>query len=139
VATEQLELQAPPSNERALELWLQHAAGLILVEDVRSYAFSQVDPSLSEEARAAARKAIDDALYGLMMVIDGVSGSLRSREHSVELSVRVKLSDCDGVVLSDQDLREGDGMCMGYHGWLAGDYGDHLVATPVAARLGSRA
>jgi len=64
-----------------------------------------------------------------MMVIDGVSGALRNDEHAVELSVVVQLLNREsGEIAEEIDLREGDGMCLGYHGWLEGDYGEDPVA-----------
>lgn len=63
MATWEHELVGPPSKPRALELWLQHAAGFILFE-------------------------------------------------------------------SELDLRQGDGMCIGYHGWREGDFGKHPIAVP---------
>jgi hypothetical protein len=131
VASYQFELQSPPRDERSLELWLQHAAGRILFEDVRGYALQQVDPNLSAEARASVEKAINDAVYGMMMVIDGVSGALTNDEQAVELSVIVRLLNRKSREATAQlDLREGDGMCMGYHGWVEDDYGKDLVAIP---------
>jgi hypothetical protein len=129
-----VELAEPPTEPRALELWLQHAAGHILFEDVRRYAFEKIDPTLSADARAAAEKGIDDALYGLMMVIDGVTGSIRSGRHLVciEFFARLveRINDRDGGVLSEVDLKNGDGMCMGYHGWRDGDFGENAVVVP---------
>lgn len=134
MATFQYELVDPPSEPRARELWLQHAAGFILFEDVRRYAMERVEPGLSAEAVAAAKKGIDDAVYGLMMVIDGVSGAISNDKYNVFIDFVVRLtkrhdSKDDGVV-SEVDLRRGDGMCMGYHGWLEGDYGEDPVAIP---------
>ena len=129
MATSQLELSRPPQQARALELWLQHAAGRILFEDVRAYATEKIDPTLPEETRLAVQKGIDDAMYGLMMVIDGVSGVLKSGPQSVELSVTARLVNREPpAIAAELDLRDGDGMCMGYHGWLDGDYGDNIVA-----------
>ncbi|HRO22579.1 MAG TPA: hypothetical protein PLO17_19515 [Alcaligenes phenolicus] len=131
MASWQLKLQPPPKKPRAFELWLQHAAGRILVEDVRAYAIENIKSGLSEEARAAAEKGIDDALYGLMMVIDGVSGTLANETQHVELSVQVRLVTHEPpAVAAAIDLREGEGMCMGYHGWLEGDFGESPVAVP---------
>jgi|EndMetStandDraft_4_1072995.scaffolds.fasta_scaffold58912_3 hypothetical protein len=131
MASWKLELNHPPQEKRAFELWLQHAAGLILFEDVRGYAMERIDPNLTVEAQAAARKGIDDAVYGLMMVIDGVSGGLGNDEQTVELSVSVRLlSNGSEKTDAEMNLRNGDGMCMGYHGWLENDYGVHQVATP---------
>lgn len=132
MATWQYELVDPPTEPRARELWLQHAAGFILLEDVRRYATERVDPALSADVRAAVQKGIDDALYGLMMVIEGVTGDLSNGSHTVYIDFIARLaarSDSEGGgLLSEVDLRQGDGMCMGYHGWLEGDFGEHPVA-----------
>ncbi len=128
------ELASAPGSPRARELWLQHAAGFLLFQDVRGYAIELVDPSLSEPARAAVVKAIDDAVYGLMMVFDGVSGSLRSLDHRVHLKTTVCLSrrqDDREELVEELDLFHGDGMCMGYHGWLEGDFGEDPVVNGV--------
>ncbi len=131
MASCELELQAPPTEPRAFELWLQHAAGRILFEDVRAYARGNIDPALSAEARTAAEKGIDDALYGLLMVIDGASGTLANEAQHVELGVQVRLvNHAPEEIVAEMDLRDGDGMCMGYHGWLKGDYGRSPVALP---------
>jgi hypothetical protein len=132
MATWQYELVEPPSEARARELWLQHAAGFILFEDVRRYAMEKIDPALSDEVRAAVRKGIDDAVYGLMMVIDGVSGGISNGNHEVSIDFVVRLAkgtdSTDDGSLPEVDLRRGDGMCIGYHGWLEGDFGAHAVA-----------
>ena len=132
MATYEHELVDPPAQPRLHDLWLQHAAGFIIFEDVRRYAMEQIDPALTKEARAAAQKGIDDALYGLMMVIDGVSGALSNEAHKVyvDFIVRLAARSCtdSAQVLSEVDLRYGDGMCMGYHGWLKGDFGEEPVA-----------
>lgn len=136
MATWQHQLVNPPEEPRARELWLQHAAGFILFEDVRRYATEKIDPALTEEARAAVQKGIDDALYGLMMVIDGVAGGISNASSTVFIDFIVRLATRGGSeaggVLSELDLRQGDGMCMGYHGWLEGDFGKDpvVVARP---------
>jgi hypothetical protein len=129
MATWQYELSEPQQSERDRELWLQHAAGFILFEDVRQYAIQQIDPTLSGEAQAAARQAIDNAVGGLMQVIDGVTGGLNNSSHQVYIDFVVRLAPAnnDGV-LAAVDLRQGDGMCMAYHGWLEGDFGSHVIA-----------
>ncbi len=133
MATWQHELVDPPSEPRACELWLQHAAGFIFFEDVRRYAMERIDPAITGELRAAVQKGIDDAVYGLMMVIDGVTGGMSNACRSVYIDFIVRLakrSNSDGTsgLLSEVDLRQGDGMCMGYHGWLDGDFGKDPVA-----------
>lgn len=123
-------LASPPTAPRDLELWLQHAAGFILLRDVRGYAMNRLDPSLDAVALAIARKAIDETLYGLMMVLDGVAGGLSNATHTVSLQTFVHL--CERVPngrkeVAKLDLFDGDGLCMGYHGWLRGDFGKTAV------------
>lgn len=134
MATFNYELANPPESERACELWLQHAVGFIFFEDIRRYAVDRMDPHLAPEVRAAVQKGIDDAVYGLMMVIDGVSGALSNDSDRVELSVvalHVRKDEAgEPAVINQLNLADGDGMCMGYHGWLKGDFGSNPVATP---------
>lgn len=134
MATGQHELVDPPTEPRARELWLQHAAGFILFEDVRRYAMERIDPALPDDVRSAVQKGINDAVYGLMMVIEGVTGGLSNVSHTAYIDFIARLATRGGSgaggVLSEVDLRQGDGMCMGYHGWLEGDFGEHPVAVP---------
>ena len=119
-----LKLSEPPSDSRQREIWLQHAIGFILFQDVREYALQQIDPLLNDDAKAAATKAINDAVYGLMMVLDGVSGRLGNESQRVNLRVFAELVDAKSDDVTESlDLMDGDGMCMGFHGWLANDFG----------------
>ena len=119
-----------PSDPRAKELWLQHLAGSILFRDARGYAVERIDPKLSADPRVAAQKAVDDALYGVMMIVDGVTGAVAHATEQVELRVLARrVRRRDGVVLDELDLADGDGMCMGYHGWLEGNYGQHPIVS----------
>jgi hypothetical protein len=123
-----------PTSERHRELWIQHAVGFILFEDVRDWAIQELDPNLDATARAAALKAINDTVYGLMMVIDGVSGGLRNSEYVVHLQTKACLTRTEsGEVTYSLDLNASDGFCMGYHGWLEGDFGEDPVAVAKAA------
>jgi len=102
----------------------------ILFEDVRAYALEQIDPKLPPDVRAAAEKSIDDAVYGLMMVIDGVNGFLRNATHEVSLDVIVRLVERESQKEVDSvELRHGDGMCIGYHSWRENDYGEDPIAS----------
>jgi hypothetical protein len=118
-----------PTSERRRELWIQHAVGFILFEDVRGLAIRRLDANLDATARAAALKAIDDTVSGMMMVIDGVSGGLRNSEYVVHLQTKACLTRiASGNVTYSLDLSKGDGFCMGYAGWLEGDFGKDPVA-----------
>lgn len=90
----------------------------------------RIDRTLTAEARAAVQKGIDDAVYGLMMGIDGVSGGLSNSTHSLSIDFLVRLATrgVESNVISELYLREGDGMCMGSHYWLESDFGKDPVA-----------
>lgn len=130
MASYEFELAPPPEPGRDRELWLMHAAGLILFEDVGKYARGEIAPGLDPVAREAAEKAINDALYGLMMVIDGVSGRLTNDEHQVTLGFSAKLEAAPHASPSEPtvlDLFNSDGMCIGFHHWREGDFGPDAV------------
>ena len=130
MAAFEFNLSEPPNDPGQRELWLQHAIGFILFQDVRDYALQQMDASLKDDEKAAAIKAINDAVYGLMMVLDGVTGSLSNESRRVNLRVLAELVDIEtDEVVEALDLMDGDGMCMGYHGWIENDFGDILPFT----------
>jgi len=118
-------LTNPPLNERSKELWLQHAAGHILFKDVREYAISKIDES-DLVVKEKIIKGIDDSVYGLMMILDGVTGSLSNENYSVEFRTKILLRK-DDKIIQELDTLDGDGMCMGYHSWKEGDFGDDKV------------
>jgi hypothetical protein len=121
-----LELAEPPSDPRALELWLQHAAGVILFERVRAAGLASIDPDSPTDQRRQAERAVDATMYALMMLIDGVSGGIANAERAVVLRFLVEMRE-GARVNHSLDLSEGDGVCMGFHAWREGDFGDHPV------------
>src|SRR5262245_16038766 len=124
MATHNYVLTDPPGDQRVRELWLQHGAGFIIFQDIRQYAVDAIPATYGPAQREAAMKGIDDAVYGLMMVIDGVSGGLSNDKYRLSLQTKVRLETVDGGgLVQELDLFEGDGMCMGYHGWKDDDYG----------------
>ena len=100
------------------------------MNDVRERARRELSTTMTQEARQAAEEAIDATIYNFMMVADGVIGGIGNGEHAVSLKLAVELSDgaCFEVI-QHLDLVDGDGACMGFHSWLAGDFGE----TPITA------
>jgi hypothetical protein len=43
-------------------------------------------------------------------------------------SVRLEQLEPPDLIAELDLLREGDGMTLGYHGWVEGDYGEHPIA-----------
>lgn len=122
-------LAKPPATHRARELWLQHGAGFILFEKVRAAGLATLEPNATPALRAAVELAVDATMYALMMQIDGVSGGLKNNGHELGLTFGVELRNGDAIV-DKLDLFQGDGMCIGFHSWREGDFGEHpIVAT----------
>jgi hypothetical protein len=116
-------LTNPPNDERARELWLQHAAGFILFQDIRKYAIDQIPGNTDENIKELIVKGIDDAVYGLMMIMDGVTGHLNNDQYTVSIENIIKLKS-NGETIQEINTLDGDGMCMGFHGWKENDFGD---------------
>jgi hypothetical protein len=99
---------------------------------VRSAGLASIDPEAPADARRQAERAVDRTMYALMMLIDGVSGGIANAERAVRVRFFVEVREGARVTHS-LDLGEGDGMCMGFHGWRDGDFGeDPVLASPPA-------
>lgn len=121
-------LTEPPADERSKELWLQHAAGFIIFQDMRKYAIDRIPEGEEETVKQKIIAGIDDAIYGLMMMMDGVTGTLSNEEYLVRIESKILLEKNDELVQEINTL-EGDGMCMGFHGWKEGDFGEDPIYT----------
>jgi hypothetical protein len=116
-------LTNPPNEERSRELWLQHAAGFILFQDIRKYAIDRIPGNTDDNIKELIVKGIDDAVYGLMMIMDGVTGQLENDQYAVSIESIIKLKS-QGDTIQEINTLDGDGMCMGFHGWKENDFGD---------------
>lgn len=118
-----------PEQPRERSLWMQHMTGALLMTEVRQRVLDELPADLSEETRAVACKAVDDTLYCLMMLVEGVVAPACDASGGIDFEVDLvgRLVDSGtGKVLHTESLRDGDGACMGLTGWLEGDYGDLL-------------
>jgi len=125
-------LTAPPQDDRSRELWLQHAAGFILFRDMRDYAINNIPADTDEKTREKIIGGIDDAIYGLMMIMDGVVGVLQNEGYTVSIENNILLEK-NREVIQKINIFHGDGMCMGFHGWIEGDFGDDAPVQPSSA------
>ena len=119
-------LTNPPINERARVLWLQHAAGFIIFEDIRKYAIDRIPSDTEDTTKELIIKGIDDAVYGLMMIMDRVTGNLKNDEYTVTIENIITLEK-NGEKIQEINTFNGDGMCMGYHGWKENDFGENEI------------
>lgn len=126
-------LTAPPSDARARELWMQHAIGYELMRRMRQYALDKIAATASDEAKAEAARAVENALFGLMELVDGFYPPLGNETHvfTVDLVGRL-VQRATGEVVALQSLRDGDGACMGLHLWLDRDFSPSPVTKAAA-------
>lgn len=107
--------------------WIQagNTFGRHLMAAARDYAFERIAKSIPPEVREAAEKAVLDTIYGMMMLLDGVTDSGIDESHVVEyvLFARIQKVNQDGPVEQFELAPDGDGLCIGYHGWVAEDLG----------------
>jgi hypothetical protein len=80
---------------------------------------------LPEPIRAEVESIVDAALYSVVQILDGVADPLIAGDLNLEFALIARLRDPD----SDETVEElelapdGEGLCIGYAGWVEGDFG----------------
>jgi hypothetical protein len=99
-----------------------HNFGHILLTHARNGAVQDVAP----EHRDVATKAATDALYNVMMILEGIVGPEIGEEHTLEFALvaRIRERTNQSVVVEQFELApEGEEpACMGFHFWAEGDF-----------------
>ena len=90
-------LKNPPDDERDRELWMQHGAGFIVFKDMRNYAIDRIPADIDPTTRSLIIKGINDTVYGLMMIMDGVSGSLQNEDYSLRIQNKIFRPRCGHI------------------------------------------
>ena len=114
-----------PRDEHARWIMAGNTFGRHVMAASREYAFEQIPKSATPKERELAEKAAVDAIYGMMMLLDGVSESRIDQEHLARyvLLSRIFPSGQSEPVDEFELAPDGDGLCMGFHAWVAGDFG----------------
>jgi hypothetical protein len=103
-----------------------HTFGHLLLSHARDGAIARLPASTSNEDRALAQQSATDALYNLMMILDGVAGAKADDHHSIEFALiaRVRKRDDASPVVEQFELAPDgeESACMGFHLWTAGEY-----------------
>jgi hypothetical protein len=110
-----------PKSKDGRRIEMTNHFGRDLMIAARNYAFEKIPAEASPEAKRLARKALLDAIYGVTMLLDGVSNNLIDEQRSVEyaLMARVVTRDDKAETLEEIELApDGEGLCMGYHDWV---------------------
>lgn len=108
--------------------WMQagNTFGRHLMSAARDYALARIPASASPAEHEVATKAALDAIYGMMMLLDGVAESKIDETHTIRyaLVARVFASGQREAIEQFELAPEGDGLCLGFHGWTAGESDD---------------
>lgn len=102
--------------------------GQHVMEHAVGYALEQIDETLSPEAKEAARKAAMDAVYGMMMILDGVPDLRIGEDHRIiyVLTAAVDERGKSAPIETIELAPGGDGLCMGFHGWREQYFGEEV-------------
>lgn len=91
----------------------------------RDYALERIPVTASPAERSAAERGVHDALYGVMMLLDGVAENALDARHRMEyaLAAQVRSRKSGDIVETFQLTPDGDELCIGFHGWVKGGFG----------------
>ncbi|MGL4465769.1 MAG: hypothetical protein ACRC1K_26760 [Planctomycetia bacterium] len=97
-----------------------NAFGAHLIVAAVEYAIDRIPADADSAARDMAAMAARDAAYGAMMLLDGLASSDLGPDFRAEyvLTCRVRSRPSCEVVEAFELAPDGDGLCMGFHGWL---------------------
>jgi hypothetical protein len=90
----------------------------------RDEALKRIPPDASAETREVAREAVQDALYNVMMMLEGVVGVTPGSGRALEFALicRVRESEEPHTVVEELELAPNgaESACMGFHFWTDG-------------------
>jgi hypothetical protein len=113
-----------PEDEHARLIYLSNAFGRLLFEVARAPARERAK-SIPESHRSEVEALLDSQLYAVLQVLDGVTVPIGNDQIGVEFVLKARLHDwSDAPVFDEVELGpDGEGLCMGFHGWVSGDFG----------------
>jgi hypothetical protein len=95
--------------------------GWHVLQASRDYAIGRVPAPASQGERDVATKAIHDAIYGMMMLLDGVAATPVDKDARAEYVISARIVRAGEVAEEIELAPDGDGLCMGFHGWVGGE------------------
>ena len=105
-------------DEHARWILAGNTFGHHVMESARDYALNQIPKNVSPEALAVSQQAIHNALYGMMMILDGITENRIDNQHRVEYVLATRIHSHGKTVEMIELTPNGDGLCIGFHGWV---------------------
>ncbi len=89
-----------------------------LMASSRDYAFRNIPASADPMTQEIAKKCALDAIYGLLMILDGIPSNNIDEDTKVTYSLTAQVTRVGQTVERVELAPEGDGLCMGYSEWV---------------------
>ncbi|ABC31032.1 hypothetical protein HCH_04326 [Hahella chejuensis KCTC 2396] len=113
-----------PKEQYSRKVSASHAFGEHLFKHVREEALRDFKLLEGGTDRELAEQAVDATLYAVMQLLDGIFLNEIDGKHQAEYALIQRIRDDQGVLLEENELApDGEGLCMGFQGWRAGDFG----------------
>ena len=121
---QRFEVGPVPEDEHSRLVHLSNAFGRLLFDVVRAPTRERAR-SMPDSYRAGVEALLDEQLYAVLQILDGVTMPIGTDQVGVEFVLQARLRNrSDASVVSEVELGpDGEGLCMGYHGWREGDFG----------------
>ena len=101
-----------------------HTFGHLLLSHAKNEALSKLPETASVESKEIADKAVTDALYNLMMILEGVVGAPIGDAQSIEFALIAKIRNSTDETIEQFELAPNgeEPACMGFHSWTSGSF-----------------
>jgi hypothetical protein len=121
-----------PEDAHARLIHLSNAFGRLLFETVRA-STREAATSIPDTRQTQLDELLDAQLYAVLQLIDGVTVPIGNDRIRVEFVLKARLRERENdKVIEEVELGpDGEGLCMGYHGWVDGDFGGRARAAEI--------
>ena len=113
-----------PEDAHARLIHLSNVFGRVLFDSVRNPAMDRAR-AMPEAVAREAETLVDDVLYAVIQILDGVARPIGNDRLDMQLVLSARLRH-----KASRDVTElielgpnGEGLCMGFAGWVDGDFG----------------
>jgi hypothetical protein len=124
VRPHEMDMGPLPSDAHDRLIHLSNVFGRVLFDAARDPARERAS-ALPEASRDEALALVDEVLYAVVQVLDGVTRPIGNDQVDMQIVVSARLRDkATGEISELVELGpEGEGLGMGFAGWVEGDFG----------------
>ena len=113
-----------PEDPHARLIHLSNAFGRVLFDLARNPARERTR-SMPEEVQSQAQTLVDDVLYAVVQLVDGVTSPIGNDQLDLQfvLSARLRDKRTRQTIELVEPGPNGEGLCIGFADWVQGDFG----------------